>query len=56
MLDDMIDDYELRELFDFFKESENFTLDETREEYAENKFSDEEIRIARIQFISEIGN
>ena len=28
MLDEMIDDYEQEELFDFFKESENFSIDE----------------------------
>ena len=56
MLDNMIDDYEQEELLDFFKESENFSLEEAREEFLEDEYSDEEIRIARIQFISEIGN
>ena len=51
-----MDDYEQEELFEFFKVSENFSLEETRDEYGEDKFSDEEIRIARIQFISEVGN
>ena len=56
MLDEMMDDYEQEELFEFFKVSENFSLEETRDEYGEDEFSDEEIRIARIQFISEVGN
>ena len=56
MLDEMIDDYEQEELFDFFKESENFSIDEAREEFTENEYSDEELKIARIQFISKIGN
>ena len=56
MLDDMIDDYEQEEVFDFFKESENFSLEEAREEFEEDEYSDEELRISRIQFISKVGN
>ena len=56
MLDEMIDDYEQEELFDFFKYSENFSIEEAREEFEEDEYSDEELRIARIQFISKIGN
>ena len=56
MLDDMIDDYEQEEVFDFFKESENFSLEEAREAFAEDEYSDEELRISRIQFISKVGN
>ena len=56
MLDEMIDDYEQEELFDFFKDSENFSIEEAREEFEEDEYSDEELRIARIQFISKIGN
>ena len=56
MLDEMMDDYEQEDLFDFFKESKTFSLEEAREEFDEDDFSDEEIRIARIQFISKVGN
>ncbi len=56
MLDEIIDDYEQEELFDFFKDSVNFSLEEAREEFTEEEYSDEELRIARIQFISKIGN
>ena len=56
MLDDMMDDYEQEDLFEFFKESINFSLEEARKEFDEDEFSDEEVRIARIQFISKVGN
>ena len=56
LLDEMIDDYEQEELTDFFKSSQHFSLDEVRGEFTETEYSDEEIRIARIQFISTIGN
>jgi ATP-dependent DNA helicase RecQ len=56
MLDDMMDDYEQEDLFEFFKESNHFSLEEARKEFDEDEFSDEELRIARIQFISKVGN
>ena len=56
LLDNMIDEDEQEELIDFFKDSEEFSLEEARKEYEEIEYSDQEIRIARIQFISEIGN
>ena len=56
MLDQMIDDYEQEELFNFLKNSENFSIEEAREEFEEDEYSDEELRITRIQFISKIGN
>jgi ATP-dependent DNA helicase RecQ len=56
MLDDMMDDYEQEDLFKFFKGSNNFSLEEARKEFDEDEFSDEEVRIARIQFISKVGN
>ena len=45
MLDEIIDDYEQEELFDFFKDSVNFSLEEAREEFTEEEYSDEELRI-----------
>ena len=56
MLDDMMDDYEQEELSDFFKSSKNFSLEEARKEFLEEEYSDEELRISRIQFISNVGN
>ena len=43
-------------IIDFFKESENFSFDEAREEFEEDEFSDDEIRLLRIEFISSVGN
>ena len=56
MLEDMMDDYEQEELADFFKSSKHFSLEEAREEFLEEEYSDEELRISRIQFISNVGN
>ena len=56
LLETMIDQDEQDDLIDFFKGSNDFSLEEAREEFDEDEFSDEEIRMVRIQFISKIGN
>ena len=56
LLNNMIDEDEQEDLIEFFKESKEFSLEEARNEYKEIEYSDEELRVARIQFISDIGN
>ena len=56
LLSTMIDQDEQDDLIDFFKGSNDFSLEEARQEFDEDEFSDEEIRMVRIQFISKIGN
>lgn len=53
---EMMDDDELEEIHDFFKETEEFSFDEAREEFEEDEFTDDEIRILRIDFISKVAN
>jgi ATP-dependent DNA helicase RecQ len=52
----MMDDEELEEIHDFFKSTEEFSFDEARQEFEEDEFTDDEIRILRIDFISKVGN
>ena len=56
ILNQMMDEDELNEIHDFFKETDNFSFDEARIEFDEDEFSDEEIRLLRIDFISQIAN
>ena len=56
LLSTMMDQDEQEDLIDFFKGSNDFSLEEARQEFDEDEFSDEEIRMVRIQFISKIGN
>jgi ATP-dependent DNA helicase RecQ len=53
---DMMDEEEREEIHDFFKETEEFSFDEARLEFEEDEFSDEEIRLLRIDFISKVAN
>ena len=56
IINEMMDNEELEEIHDFFKNTENFSFDEAREEFDEEEFTDDEIRILRIDFISKVGN
>ena len=56
ILNEMMEIEELEEIHDFFKTTETFSFDEARTEFEEDEFSDEEIRLLRIDFISKIGN
>ena len=38
------------------KETENFSFDDARVKFEEDEFNDEEIRLLRINFISQIAN
>ena len=52
----MMEDEEIEEIHDFFKSTENFSFDEARLEFGEDEFNDDEIRILRIDFISQVAN
>ena len=56
IIDEMMDEDELNEIHDFFKTTEDFSFDEARQEFDEDEFNDDEIRILRIDFISKVGN
>ena len=55
-LDDIIDEYQEEELIHFFKNSEEATFDEARNEFEEDEYTDEELRLFRIKFISDVAN
>ena len=52
----MMDRDELDEIHAFFKSTENFSFDEARLEFTEDEFTDDEIRLLRIDFISQVAN
>ncbi len=55
-LDEIIDEYQEEELIDFFKNSKEGTFDEARSEFEEDEYTDEELRLFRIKFISDVAN
>lgn len=54
-LDERLDPDDQDELFEYFKESESGDLDEAFEEYGD-VYTEDEIRLMRIHFLSEMGN
>ncbi len=54
-IDELIDEDSQEELFDYFRENENDDLNKAFHDLGSD-FSEEEIRLARIKFISEMGN
>lgn len=54
-LDDLLDEERQQELMDFFRESQEDDLDAAYEEFG-GEYSDEEIRLMRVKFLSVMGN
>ena len=54
-LDEVIDEEHLEDIYEYFKESETDSLDEALDELGD-EYSEEEIRLVRIKFISELAN
>ena len=55
-LEDIMDEDKLEDAMDYFKESETDSIDAALKELGENDYSEEEIRMIRIQFITEYAN
>lgn len=55
ILDDLLGEDGIEELFDFFRESEDASTDAVVEEFGD-VYTEEELRLARIKFLSEFAN
>ena len=54
-LEEVLDDDKVEEIYEYFKESETDDIEEAIDELGD-EFSEEEIRLVRLKFISEMGN
>ena len=54
-IDDKLDEDEQEEIFDYFKQAESGSLDDAYRELCP-AYNEEEIRLVRIKFLSELGN
>ena len=54
-LEEVLDDDKVDEIYEYFKESETDDIDDAIDELGDD-FSEEEIRLVRLKFISEMGN
>jgi ATP-dependent DNA helicase RecQ len=55
-VDEFIDPYHQEEIFEYFRSAESDSITDAIEELGEDEFSEEEVRIMRIKFMSELGN
>ncbi|MBC8266324.1 MAG: DNA helicase RecQ [Flavobacteriales bacterium] len=56
LINEVLEDYQIEELDEVLTESEEASFQELREEFDEDEYTDEELRMSRIQFISHMGN
>jgi ATP-dependent DNA helicase RecQ len=55
-LNDILDEDKQQEALDYFKESESDCIEDALSELGEDEYTEEEIRLMRIKFMSEFGN
>ncbi len=55
-IDEFVDEYHQEEIYEYFEEAESDSVEEALIELGENEFSEKEVRMMRIKFISEVGN
>ncbi|MDP3557962.1 MAG: DNA helicase RecQ [Bacteroidota bacterium] len=55
-IEDVVDEEKQDEIMDYFKESKSDSVAEALKELGENEYSEEEIRVMRIKFLSDFGN
>jgi ATP-dependent DNA helicase RecQ len=48
--------YHQEEIYEYFREAESDSVEDALKDLGENEYSEEEIRLMRIKFMSDIGN
>jgi len=55
-INEFVDEYHQEDIFDYFSEAETDSIDEALVELGESEYNEEEIRLMRIKYLSEVGN
>jgi len=55
-LDEILDEEHQEEIFDYFREAEDDSIDAALKELGEDEYSEDDIRLMRVLFMSELGN
>jgi ATP-dependent DNA helicase RecQ len=55
-IDEFIDPYHQEEIFNYFREAESDSVEDAHKFLGEDEYTEEEIRLVRIKFMSELGN
>jgi len=55
-INDVLDEEHQEEIFEYFREAEDDTIKSAIEELGEDDYSEEDIRLMRVKFLSDLGN
>ena len=55
-LDEILDEEHQEEIFDYFKEAEEDSIEAALKELGEDEYTESDVRLMRIRFLSEMGN
>lgn len=55
-IDEFVDEYHQEEIIDYFREAESDSVELALKTLGDSEYTEEEIRLMRIKFISEVGN
>ena len=55
-VDEYVDEYHQEDILDYFSEAETDSIDDALQELGESEYSEEEVRLMRVKYISEVGN
>lgn len=55
-VNEYVDPYHQEEIYDYFREAESDSIEDAIRELGEDEFTEEEVRLMRIKFISDLGN
>lgn len=55
-IDEKVDDYHIEDIMDYFNEAETDSIEEALEELGEEEYSETDIRLVRIKYLSDVGN
>jgi ATP-dependent DNA helicase RecQ len=55
-IDDVLDEDHQEEIFDYFREAETDSVEDALAELGEDEYSEDDIRLMRVKFFSDLGN
>jgi len=55
-VDEYVDEYHQEDILDYFSEAETDSIEEALKELGESEYTEEEVRLMRIKYLSDVGN
>jgi len=55
-INDKVDEYHQEDIYDYFTEAETDSIEDALKVLGESEYNEEEVRLIRVMFLSEVGN